>query len=418
MRFYGEYLDKPNLRFDMSSTFATHYYSRAGLKRHGPYDFSAFNKDLIKAGIIYPLNQEQLAHSFMNKLQYGEGQFKGFSQWFKTKIDFLKEIPVEEEEEDVERAAKELSCEDIDIAFILTSKQKGTVYKCCKSIFSGNGIPCQFLRIERVFDKNFQWIIDNVALATYAKVGGVPWVVEKRINSQDELILGISRARDKSQKYIVGFVTIFAQNGEFLLMHSKVPVIEWEKYIDGLEKLILESYNEYLELRTEPRKIILHFHKRPGYKELTAVSNALDEIGNIPYALVHLNEFSSIRLFDTSDQTFVPKKGLKVKLSKKRFLLLLDGRDNGSSRRKVGVPNVLDINIDKRSHIDWQSDPNEIIKQIYEISHVNWRGFNAKTIPITINYSKLISRLVVEIGLENWNNMISSGKLKNKAWFL
>ena len=151
---------------------------------------------------------------------------------------------------------------------------------------------------------------------------------------------------------------------------------------------------------------------------VTAVSNALDEIGNIPYALVHLNEFSSIRLFDTSDQTFVPKKGLKVKLSKKRFLLLLDGRDNGSSRRKVGVPNVLDINIDKRSHIDWQSDPNEIIKQIYEISHVNWRGFNAKTIPITINYSKLISRLVVEIGLENWNNMISSGKLKNKAWFL
>jgi hypothetical protein len=59
------------------------------------------------------------------------------------------------------------------------------------------------------------------------------------------------------------------------------------------------------------------------------------------------------------------------------------------------------------------------VEQVYRFSYVNWRGFNAKTIPITINYSYLIARLVSNLeDVNNWNTIITNGKLMDKAWFL
>jgi len=49
---------------------------------------------------------------------------------------------------------------------------------------------------------------------------------------------------------------------------------------------------------------------------------------------------------------------------------------------------------------------------------VNWRGFNAAAIPVTLNYPKLIATIVGEVGADRWNQIIASGKLRDKAWFL
>ncbi len=60
-----------------------------------------------------------------------------------------------------------------------------------------------------------------------------------------------------------------------------------------------------------------------------------------------------------------------------------------------------------------------LIRQIYEFSSVNWRGFNAQTIPATLNYSRLIANLIAEIGADNWSQAIGQiGRLADKAWFL
>jgi len=105
-----------------------------------------------------------------------------------------------------------------------------------------------------------------------------------------------------------------------------------------------------------------------------------------------------------------------VRLSSHEALLLNDGRV-GDERRKVGMPRVLNIRMDKRSTVD-QKEFYKLVKQVYEFSHINWRGFNAETVPITLNYSKLIAKVVIDVGVDNWNQIVAGGRLRDKSWFL
>ncbi|GIV13816.1 MAG: hypothetical protein KatS3mg021_2098 [Fimbriimonadales bacterium] len=167
-----------------------------------------------------------------------------------------------------------------------------------------------------------------------------------------------------------------------------------------------------------PQSLVLHLCKRPGrYREVVAVEQAIREIGvGIPFALVHLNDDSTYRLFDTAHSTYIPEAGLKVDLSQRESLLLIDGRVDDKRNRR-GIPRVLDIVLDKRSSIDQGEFPH-IVRQVYNFARVNWRGFNARAVPVTLNYSYLIARLIVEIGSSSWSQVISNGRLRDKAWFL
>ena len=121
-------------------------------------------------------------------------------------------------------------------------------------------------------------------------------------------------------------------------------------------------------------------------------------------------------LFDTQRISYVPPSGLQVNLSRRRALLLLDGLENGQRNRR-GVPNVWDISLDKRSTMGVDAFP-RLVQQVHRFAWVNWRGFNARSTPVTINYSKLICDLVLEIGLDSWNSIVTNGRLREKAWFL
>jgi len=184
-----------------------------------------------------------------------------------------------------------------------------------------------------------------------------------------------------------------------------------------LAKLIAEAYEEYCQIQGKPDAIILHLCKRPGRFEVEAVQRAFRQINvSVPYALIHLNDDSSYRLFDASHATYIPQAGLKVDLSPNNALLLLDGRI-GDKRYRRGVPRVLDISMDKRSTMPVDEFP-RLVRQVYNFAWVNWRGFNARAVPVTLNYSYLIARLITEIGANAWNQIISAGRLRDKAWFL
>jgi len=417
MNLYGSIISTPNLRFDYSSTYANHSNPRQGLKRFGPYDSNLFNKSEINAGIIY-LNNTRNRKYLIDGLLRGENYFDGFQKLFRIPIIFKEERSIiNETEREIKVAIGTLLNRDLDIVYILLNSHKTPIYSFIKTILLANGIPSQVVIDEKLQNPNQRpWIIENIALATYAKVGGTPWVIANPI-SKNQLILGVSRAQDKSKKYLVGFVTLFTHDGDFLLMHSKAPVISWDNYVEGLENLIIEAIDEYEKRKGEPEEVIVHFHKRPGYRELIGVENALKTMGRqIPYALLHINEYSNFRLFDTSHRTYIPEAGLKVDISKNESVLLIDGRI-GDERRRMGVPRVLDIIMNKRSTLPIDNFP-DLVKQISDFSRINWRGFNAAAIPVTLNYSKLIAQMVSEIGADNWNHIIASGKLRDKAWFL
>lgn len=418
MNLYGEILPQAELRFDYSSTYAVADNPRQGLKQFGPYDSNLFGKAHIRCGIIYPVTMGDIKTRLVDGLANGDSGFVGFQRLFRVPLSFAEERSMSvENTQQIRGASSELGSQDLDLVFILTSRRNSPLYQACKGELLGNGVPSQVIVGERLRDSNQRpWVLENIALAGYAKVGGTPWVVANPMKQQ-QLVLGVSRVQDISKRFLVGFVTLFTQDGDFLLMHSKAPVLEWEEYVDGLTGLISEAMGEYHGLKGVPDSIVVHLHKRPGYRELEAIQKALDGLQEqIPYALVHLNEYSNFRLFDSNHPTYIPVSSLKVDLGYYQALLLLDGRV-GEQRRKVGVPRVLDIAMDKRSTLPVEEFPN-LVRQIHDFARVNWRGFNAAAIPVTVNYARLIARLVLEVGADHWNQIIAAGKLRDKAWFL
>jgi len=420
MNLFSKILPEVKLRFNSASKFATDSSPRNGIRKFGPYDASLFAQNQINCGLIYSAEMKPHRDALVNGFLKGDGpNFPGFTPWFRARAVFdpMAEKQVPSDERSMRRAAGDLASRGCDLVFVIVAHRNELAYRGCKSVLLSSGIPCQFATAAKLQDPSQRpWVLGNIALASYAKAGGAPWVVADSTGGR-ELVMGVSRAQDAKQNYVVGFVTLFSQDGDFLLLHAKSPVVGWDQYVKGLEDLVMDAYHEYASCFGVPESLVIHFHKKPGQQEIEAVNSALQHLGNtIPYALVHLNEFSLFRLFDTSHSSYVPPTGLQVNLSRHRALLLLDGREGGK-RNRMGVPNVWDISMDKRSTM--QPDQfSRLVSQAHRFSKVNWRGFNARSLPVTINYSKLICDQVLDIGLDSWNGIVTQGKLREKAWFL
>lgn len=425
--FIGERLTVPNLRFNPSSIAASHPNARQGLRTYGPYDSQRLGKDKISAALICPSSLKSVSQIVKQGLIHGNDAFRGFHSMFRIPIEFIAErYATNETENDFRRELQAILNERPDIVVFLTSTRNPNLYSALKAESLGNGIPSQIITKEKFQAQDqIQWILENIALQIYAKIGGTPWTVMSS-SPRDELVLGVSRALDRQRNFVVGFVTLFTYDGDYQFLYSLSPKpTEWSKldeYRDALANLIVEAFEEYTQQQGQPTSLVIHICKRPGkYREIAAVEQALQTIGNhIPYALVHLNDDSNYRLFDTSHQTYIPESGIKVNLSPRSALLLLDGRPPDAQsgiRRKPGMPRVLEVTMDHRSTMAIDRFP-DVVQQVFEFARVNWRGFNAQAIPATLNYSYLVARLVAEIGAQNWNAIASAGVLRDKAWFL
>lgn len=427
--FSGDYLQTPGLRFNASSLQAQHANARQGLKLYGPYDAQRIAKDRIRCAIIYPNNLSQVKTTLVSGLTNGNGQFGGFKSLFRIPLEFVQEKAFRAESADVVKEAITAILRDHhpDIFVLVTSNRNEALYRSAKAILLGNGIPSQMVRAETIRNsRGLPWSLENIALQIYAKIGGTPWTVMSSSKRQ-ELVIGVSRALDKDRNMVVGFVTLFTHDGDYLVLHTLSPKpATWEKldeYRSALAQLIVEAYHEYSKNQGAPEELVIHLCKRPGkFREVAAVEQAMQMLGqNIPYALLHLNDDTSYRLFDTTHPTYVPRPGIRVDLNRYTALLFLDGRVPDKTgqevRRKRGVPRVLEVYLDRRSTIGAHEFP-RLVQQVFDFAHVNWRGFNAQAIPATLNYSYLVARLVSEIGADNWNAITNAVSLRDKAWFL
>jgi len=426
--FSGEQLTPPALRFDPSSIQASHQNARRGLILYGPYDAQRLGKDRVTASLIYPQGLERERDIVKEGLIHGNGAFPGFQDLFQIPIDFIDERRAKSEAwSDFSGEIKViLGGTSPDIVILLTSCKNEEIYRMAKAQLLGNGIPSQVVTGQKLANRDqVQWMLGNIALQIYAKAGGTPWTVQST-SRPHELVLGISRAVDRQRNLVVGFITLFTYDGDYQFLYSLSPKpTEWSKldeYRDALAELIVEAYTEYKRQQGAPTSLVIHLCKRPGkYREIPAVEQALDRIADtVPYALVHLNDDSSYRLFDTAHATCIPETGIKVNLSSHSALLFLDGRPPGipgAPRRKRGVPRVLEVVMDRRSTMQ-VNEFSRLVRQVFEFARVNWRGFNAQALPATLNYSYLVARLVAEIGAQNWNPIASAGRLRDKAWFL
>lgn len=429
--FVGEMLSPPFLRFSAASVSQRDRNPRRGIQNYGPYDAMTLGKDKVTCAVVYPAHLQKIKQTVLLGLQNGNGSFAGFHKLFRLPLVICDERSIQTEtSEQLDRVLRGLvSDSNPDIVLLLTTARNPTFYARAKSILLGNGIPSQFITYEKLRNPaQLPWLLENVSLQMYAKIGGTPWTVMSS-QKQKSLVLGVSRAQDVQKRTVVGFVTLFSSDGDYLFFSTIAPrPVYWEDpevYREALAEVIVNAYREYEAQNGPPDEIIVHLCKKPGrLREFPAVEQALRTLRvNQPYAILHLNDYSNYRLFDAAHPSYVPQPGIKVNLSDTNVLLFLDGRKKDfrtgkEIRNKRGVPRLIEISFDGRSTLP-VSEFSRLTRQVFEFASVNWRGFNAQTIPATLNYSHLIASLIAEIGADNWSHCISQmGRLADKAWFL
>ena len=410
--FYGQQLTKPQLKFDYALQSAKDSDSRRGLRVHGPYDKNLFLKPAIKVSVLTDERSVAIGKSFYERLTDGIGGYIGFQKLIRVGLT-CDQIICAKNIGDFDRRLNEVAQNNPDVAFIIVDRySRLQAYTKVKMLLLGSGVPCQVITrqtLEKSQDQ-VQWIFPNIALASYAKAGGTPWVIDAE--NRSEIVLGMSRALDKHKNVIVGFTTIFKDNGDYILYHSKSPVKKWDEYEAGLEDLVKEALQAYKSLYGDPKSLVVHFHKRTGVHEVKAVTAAIDAIGlDIPYALLHLNSDSSHFPFDGGSGNRAVPQGLQVNLGVRQALIV-------SNVSYGGEPSIIEVTMDKQSTMKYDEFP-RLVEQIYNFGFVNWRGFGAKALPVTIYYPYLIARMIGELDdPSKWNEIVANTKLVDKAWFL
>lgn len=97
-------------------------------------------------------------------------------------------------------------------------------------------VPTQSVHIENIDLNlaNLVYLLNNISLATYAKLDGIPWVIATRTPTTHELVVGLGlaeagRGRLDNRTRYVGITSMFQGDGRYLIWGATKEV-EFENY--------------------------------------------------------------------------------------------------------------------------------------------------------------------------------------------
>lgn len=317
-------------------------------------------------------------------------------------------------------------------------------YYVSKCAFMGAGVPTQAVHIERIEAPPGQlpYILNNIALAIYAKLDGTPWVISMRGPTAHELVVGlgsieVSGGRLQSRTRYIGVTTVFQGDGRYIVWGLTREAV-YEDYVtallDSLKATISFVQQQGSWKPGDRVRLVFHVYKRLKDTEVEAikelVSGLVDAKYTVEFAFLDMSESHPYYLFNPNQlgkdkwiggfkRTIgkgVPERGICLQLDKSRGLLHLTGPGDVKTEQQ-GLPQPLLVELHRDSTF---TDMTYLLRQIYHFSFMSWQSFFPASIPITIHYSRLIARLLGNLNLvANWDSkVVSVGALRGRKWFL
>lgn len=420
-------LDNKKYIFDNNRTALSQFQ---GIKSHGPFE-------QITDEVNYLFIFEERFKSFGNDVflslsgKTNPGTFPGMNEMFGLPInkENVSKISIQQLDiQNLEKAIKEVlefrkKNEKCKIIVILLEESSiddndeiDSPYYYLKFNLLKENIPVQVLSYEKVgTTDNLKWSTSNIGLQIFSKLGGIPWLVAP--SNSNCLILGIGSSHkidDETrtvQKYLAYSVCLDSSG-----LYKKLSILSEsetkETYLEDLKNNLINLLKE--DEFSNYKKVVLHIPFKVKKDEISSIEEALNEFQNIEFKVVKIN--LNNKFFGFSDHnTHVPYESSYIKLSKTEYLVWFEGLQYGKEivyQRTASPVHIQFINFESSSNEEDYS----YLQDILNLSGANWRGFNAKSIPISIYYSKLIAEYTkVFENFDDFNREIFSN---NKPWFL
>ena len=424
-------------------------WAEKGFTQHGPYTKRTFDRNNPSVCVICSKHDkgvvEQLVRKFLKGIPNSKYFRSGLEGKFSIGTSRVEVFTTDSDDVDgykaaIDRAVKQKVDEgeswDLALVQVRQSFKKLDVidnpYYWGKNLFFLHQVPVQDFTIE-LLDQNdylLGYSLNNMALASYAKMGGVPWLLKSSPTLSHELVVGIGSAnigkeRGDNQR-IMGITTVFSGDGSYIVS-NKSRAVPPDGYCDALS-IVLDETIENIRKRMNWQKgdtIRLVFHasvKKFNKDEIQAVRSVIDKYRDyqVEYAFLKISENHGLHMFDAASANedkgrFAPPRGKFLNLSNYETLVYLTGQ---RELRQVsdGHPRGLLLNIHRDSTF---KDIKYLRTQLYNFSSHSWRSYFPNPMPVTISYSDLIARNLGWLNqLPGWNDSIMIGKIGQSPWFL
>ena len=428
------YLDKTRYKYSYEDVTGTREEPKTALKKFGPYSKDKFRTTRIGVAMLSPTMHRQTGKKFYKAFQEGLLAYKPFSSVYNLESCHYHPIKVFSGGTDAasyRTAALELVREiesievDLWLCFLLIEDRfrqlsvRHNPYFAGRAVLLSNKVLVQGIRVETACrdDRRLQWILDSIAVQSYAKLGGTPWAIAT-VRSEPEIIIGIGEARvsgSPTDERLFGFATVFNQNGAYLWTRFGQPVVGFDNYLVSLQDRVKQSIKDYTETeKVVPKRLIIHLYKPPGKRtEARAIETALAELGSdIECAIIHIDHKTDFRVFDSQAEDLKPKGRLATYVDDYQRLIVLSG-----SEVEWIPPRVARVRLSPQSTY---RDLNALTQQMYDFTNVHWAGLQPNNVPVTIKYPSQLARMYASLGQfdEDWYSLITAGFLSDKVWFI
>ncbi len=421
-----------------------------GLLKTGPYTKRTFDRNNPAICIICSQNHKGQVEQFVRKFLKGIPDHKYFSGGLEGKFNIgtsrvevftLTDDSVASYKSAIETAIQkktqdggkwDLALVQVKQAFKDLPVDKNPYY-IGRSLFLLHQVPIQDFTLELLTqsDQSLGYSLNNMALAAYAKMGGVPWLLKASPTLSHELVIGIGSTNlvddrlEKSQR-IMGITTVFSGDGSYIVSNTSKAVSP-DQYanalIDVLKQTIEKVKTRLNWQRGDTIRIVFHASvKKFNKDEVQAVKKVIDDYReyNIEYAFLKISDHHGLHMFNSATTNekkgkFAPYRGQVYKLNDHENLIYLIGQKE-LKQHSDGHPRGLILNVHRESTF---KDIKYLSNQLFNFSAHSWRSYFPNPMPVTITYSDLITQNLGWLNkIPGWNDTVMHSKIGQTQWFL
>ena len=446
---------------------AIHTLPFQGLELHGPFDGRRFEKKEPRILVIHPQEARSDTEHFVRRFLEGlarDGKQR-FARGFTATYRLTKAVPqfvavalpsagsVQVGEKYIEALADGFDpTRRPDLVLVVVRDEdafieQGNPYLAAKAYLLSQGIPSQEVRVSKIRSGlgNLSYILEDMAVASYAKMGGSPWTLVPALRPANEVIIGMSYAefgsRFAARKRYVGLATVFTSDGTYVLAASS-PRCTYDEYPDRLAEVVKEVIarlvKDYAWGEADIVRLVFHSGKPLTRRDISTVAQvAIRQLGlrvqletafvtvrrDHPFKIVAPNAQGRKGLVELAAGGYgfaqvgqcVPERGVVVDLGRSRRLVCVHGTVL-AKREGEGIPQPLLVELHPESTY---RDIAAVARQVFHFTGLSWGSMKPVAEPVTIHYARLIAKMLGRLdGHPAWSDRVLDTHLRTSRWFL
>lgn len=239
-----------------------------------------------------------------------------------------------------------------------------------------------------------KWSISNIGLAIFAKMGGIPWRI--RPSTERCLIVGIGQAHrivdGKIAKY-VAYSVLTDSSGTYEAIRVLGNSADHQHYIASLKANLREILVSH---KDRYASFVIHATFSLRKDDIRAIKDIVAEVRStstkdVEFVVLKFNDVNDFFGFSIDHNSRIPFEGTVVQLSKRQFVVWFSGLSSSDSKAPRKPERPVHVEVLYPDAPLKAADLQRLLQDAVNIAGANWRGFNAKSMPISVYYAKLIA---------------------------